>query len=76
MEGRTAGHWTFNQEGGYETVFWNYDTGDGAIPYDGTNGRSGFMQGIDLVYKEKTTASGVIEGFSKSMAIQDGVRRL
>jgi len=36
----------------------------------------GFMQGVDLVYKEKTTASGVIEAFSKSMAIQDGVRRL
>ncbi len=37
---------------------------------------SGFMQGVDLVYKEKTTASGVIEAFSKSMAVQDGVRRL
>jgi hypothetical protein len=73
MEGRTMGV--------YDTVtdlvtgdnwspgFWNYDTG--AI-----SPRNGFAQGVDLVYKEKTTASGVIESFSKSMSVQDGLRRL
>jgi len=76
MEGRTAGYWPYEDFGGSGILFWNYDTGDGAIPYLGGNGRTGFMQGVDLVYKEKTTASGVIEAFSKSMAIQDGVRRL
>ncbi|MDI9634104.1 MAG: hypothetical protein QFX32_08665 [Methanolinea sp.] len=35
-----------------------------------------FMQGVDLVYKEKTTASGTIASFSKSISIQDAVRRL
>jgi len=76
MEGRTAGYYPYEDFGGSGIMFWNYDTGDGAIPYVGGNGRTGFMQGVDLVYKEKTTASGVIEAFSKSMAIQDGVRRL
>jgi len=29
----------------------------------------GFMQSVDLVYQEKTTASGVITNFEKSMSI-------
>ncbi|OPY38837.1 MAG: hypothetical protein A4E41_01852 [Methanoregulaceae archaeon PtaU1.Bin066] len=78
MEGRTAAYYLpFDDPWGYEYVFWNYDMNTGAIPTDGGFvGGSGWMQGVDLVYKEKTTASGVIEAFSKSMAIQDGVRRL
>ena len=80
MEGRTAMYWGFESDPGYEDgldyLFWNPDTGDGGIPYEGGDGLSGFMQSVDLVYKEKTTASGVIEGFSKSAAVQDGVRRL
>ncbi|MCU0632958.1 MAG: hypothetical protein MUC66_08305 [Methanolinea sp.] len=57
------------------TTFYNPDTGDGSW-FTGGNGLNGFMQGVDLVYKEKTTASGVIESFSKSMSVQDAVRRL
>ena len=77
MEGRTAGYWTFDYGDGYwEDVFWNYDTGQGTYPWDNLGPGTGFMQSVDLVYKEKTTASGVIEAFSKSMSIQDGVRRL
>jgi len=76
MEGRTAGYdLIFADDTGYEYAFWNYDMNTGS-PYYGLSGGSGWMQGVDLVYKEKTTASGVIEAFSKSMAIQDGVRRL
>jgi len=76
MEGRTAGYWVlFDDDTGYEIEFWNYDMNTGAIA-DGIHSGNGFMQGVDLVYKEKTTASGVIEAFSKSMAVQDGVRRL
>jgi len=30
---------------------------------------NGFMQSVDLVYKERTTASGVIQSFEKSMSI-------
>jgi len=78
MEGRTAGPWTFEEGPISETVLWNYDMGTGAIPLNGgvAFGGTGFMQGVDLVYKEKTTASGVIESFSKSMVVQDGLRRL
>jgi hypothetical protein len=76
MEGRTAAYYSGVSFPGYEwTAFWNYDTNTGTYPFDSLGG-SGWMQGVDLVYKEKTTASGVIEAFSKSMAIQDGVRRL
>ncbi|MCQ8894300.1 MAG: hypothetical protein NQU46_06675 [Methanolinea sp.] len=32
-------------------------------------------KGMDLVYSEKTTASGVIASFSKAMSYQSGVRR-
>jgi len=75
MEGRTAGFDYFYQP--MEYYFWNYDMNTGWIYTDGDIvGGSGWMQGVDLVYKEKTTASGVIEAFSKSMSIQDGVRRL
>ncbi len=73
MEGRTMGVYdTLTQIPSGNTFspgFWNYDTG--AI-----SPRNGFAQGVDLVYKEKTTASGVIESFSKSMSVQDAVRRL
>jgi len=72
MEGRTGGVFgTYAAPDGntYEPGFWNYDTG-AASP------SNGFMQGVDMVYKEKTTASGVIESFSKSMTYQSGVRRI
>ncbi|HOT04039.1 MAG TPA: hypothetical protein PK069_07665 [Methanolinea sp.] len=72
MEGRTGGVFgSYAAPDGktYEPGFWNYDTG-AASP------SNGFMQGVDLVYKEKTTASGVIESFSKSMTYQSGTRRL
>ncbi|OPX68909.1 MAG: hypothetical protein A4E37_00819 [Methanoregulaceae archaeon PtaB.Bin056] len=75
MEGRTAGYYYDEDDGWSWISFWNYDmnTGD---PWLGVPAGGGWMQGVDLVYKEKTTASGVIEAFSKSMAIQDAVRRL
>lgn len=64
MEGRTGA--TFDQIrnslGKYTPGFWNYDTGD-------SSPSNGFMQGVDLVYKERTTASGVIQSFEKSMTI-------
>jgi len=64
MEGRTGA--TFDQIrnnfGSFTPGFWNYDTGD-------MSPSNGFMQGVDLVYKEKTTASGVIQSFEKSMSI-------
>lgn len=44
---------------------WNYDMDE-----------AGFMQGVDLVYKEKTSASGIIQSFSKSMSYQSGARRI
>jgi len=50
----------------FDMVLYNPDTG----VYDQ------FMQGVDLVYKEKTTASGTIAAFSKSMSIQDAFRRV
>lgn len=68
MEGRTGGVFENvpNDTGGItDTWFYNYDMDD-----------SGMMQGVDLVHKEKTTASGVIESFSKSMSYQSGVRRI
>ena len=77
MEGRTAAYYDLSSPFGYAWGFWNYDMNTGWIPaVGGIVGGSGWMQGVDLVYKEKTTASGVIEAFSKSMAVQDGVRRL
>jgi len=75
MEGRTGGAFFVYDPFGYQFDFWNYDTNTGDTPWTDPNG-FGFMQGVDLVYKEKTTASGVIEAFSKSMILQDGVRRL
>lgn len=73
MEGRTLGHYddgvTDDDGVTWTPAFWNYDTG-AASP------RNGFAQSVDLVYKEKTTASGVIESFSKSISIQDAIRRL
>ncbi|HNQ30467.1 MAG TPA: hypothetical protein PKM87_10145 [Methanolinea sp.] len=72
MEGRTGGVFgTYTAPDGvtYEPGFWNYDTGSGSPD-------NGFMQGVDMVYKEKTTASGVIESFSKSMSYQSGMRRI
>ena len=78
MEGRTAAYYEFGIPFiGYAIEFWNYDMNTGFAPtVGGIVGGTGFMQGVDLVYKEKTTASGVIEAFSKSMAVQDGIRRL
>ena len=79
MEGRTGGYYYPFEEDDYWLIdFWNYDMNTGAIAIVAPpiHSGNGFMQGVDLVYKEKTTASGVIEAFSKSMAIQDGVRRL
>ncbi len=75
MEGRTGGFYYWDQPDGDAFTFWNYDMNTGWLG-DNTFRGSGWMQGVDLVYKEKTTASGVIEAFSKSMAVQDGVRRL
>jgi hypothetical protein len=73
MEGRTMGHYDTITDlatgDNWSPGFWNYDTG--AI-----SPRNGFAQSVDLVYKEKTTASGVIESFSKSISIQDAIRRL
>jgi len=74
MEGRTLGHYddgVIDLDTGitYEPAFWNYDTG-------AFSPANGFAQGVDLVYKEKTTASGVIESFSKSISVQDALRRL
>ena len=73
MEGRTMGHYDTLTDvdiaDNWSPGFWNYDTG--AI-----SPSNGFAQGLDLVYKEKTTASGVIESFSKSISVQDAIRRL
>ncbi len=74
MEGRTAAFFDYGEPGVYFIAFHNFDTDEGFWAPDGTG--TGFMQSTDLVYKEKTTASGMIESFSKSMAIQDGIRRL
>lgn len=72
MEGRTGGVLENianglgeNAGGVTDFGFYNYDTDD-----------AGMMQGVDLVHKEKTTASGIIESFSKSMSYQSGVRRI
>ncbi|MCU0632678.1 MAG: hypothetical protein MUC66_06850 [Methanolinea sp.] len=74
MEGRTGRYYWNGYPNGWIS-FWNYDmnTGDSWL---GVPAGGGWLQSVDLVYKEKTTASGAIEAFSKSMAIQDGVRRL
>jgi hypothetical protein len=71
MEGRTGNVFPVGVNLGtiYAPMFYNPDTG-------AVSPANGFMQGEDLVYKEKTTASGVIESFSKSMSVQDGVRRI
>jgi hypothetical protein len=71
MEGRTGNVFPLGVNAGvlYAPLFYNPDTG-------AVSPANGFMQGEDLVYKEKTTASGVIESFSKSMSVQDGVRRI
>lgn len=67
MEGRTGA--TFDQIrngfGSYSPGFWNFDTGD-------VSPRNAFMQGVDISYSERTTASGIIKEFSKSMSITDG----
>jgi len=71
MEGRTGNVFDRGLNGGitYDDMFYNPDTGD-------MSPANGFMQGGDLVYKEKTTASGIIESFSKSMSYQSGMRRI
>lgn len=71
MEGRTGNVFPIGLNAGviYAPLFYNPDTG-------AVSPANGFMQGEDLVYKEKTTASGVIESFGKSMSVQDGVRRI
>ncbi|OPY42576.1 MAG: hypothetical protein A4E41_00183 [Methanoregulaceae archaeon PtaU1.Bin066] len=81
MEGRTGGHLEFDvgpfgipglfEIGVDGNILWNPDTG---APLSGPG--TGFMQSVDQTYKEKTTISGVIESFSKSMSVQDAVRRL
>jgi len=79
MEGRTGGHLEFdvgNEIGPLEVgvngnFLWNPDTG---APF--TDPGTGFMQSVDQTYKEKTTISGVIESFSKSMNVHDAVRSL
>jgi len=67
MEGRTPSVFehAINGLGYSDLIFWNSDMGS-----------EGFMQGVDLVYKEKTTASGTIQDFSKSMSYQSGTRRI
>lgn len=73
MEGRTGDVADFGFElggpGGFFTVwtpaFYNPDME-----------QLGFMQGSDVIYKEKTTASGAIESFSKSMSYTDATRRV
>ena len=77
MEGRTGNVITnyINDAGGYTDVgVINPDmTGNLGYLYDI---EYGFMQSVDLVYKEKTTASGTIQDFSKSMKYQSGTRRI
>lgn len=68
MEGRTGYVFdTFTDEDGveYSPAFYNPDMDS-----------DGFMQGVDMTYKEMTTASGTIESFSKSMSFQSGMRRI
>ncbi|MDI9634107.1 MAG: hypothetical protein QFX32_08680 [Methanolinea sp.] len=52
-----------NMLGSYSPAFWNPDLGTG------TPG-NGFMQVNELAYSEKTTASGIIQSFSKVISIQ------
>ena len=74
MEGRTGYVFdTYTDEDGviYSPAFYNPDMDIGTA-----EGMNGFMQSVDLTYKEKTTASGVIETFSKSFSVQDAMKRL
>jgi len=73
MEGRTGIPLADYDDGeaNHDTWMLNPDLSMGAGEDIG-----GFMQGMDLVYKEKTTASGTIAAFSKSMSYQSGVRRI
>jgi len=73
MEGRTGIPLANYDDGeaNHDTWILNPDLSMGAGEDIG-----GFMQGMDLVYKEKTTASGTIAAFSKSMSYQSGVRRI
>jgi len=52
-----------NNMGIYSPCFWNPDMGMGTPS-------NGFMQGVDMSYKEITTASGIIQSFSKTISIQ------
>jgi len=76
MEGRTGAVYedvngtTIAPSGYVDTVVVNSDLLKNKVP------TVGFMQSVDLVYKEKTTASGTIAAFSKSMTVQDALRRL
>jgi len=77
MEGRTGNVITnyLNDAGGYTDVgIINPDMSGNLGSLDDIE--YGFMQGVDLVYKEKTTASGTIQDFSKSMSYQSGTRRI
>lgn len=67
MEGRTGATFEQVKDGlkSYSPAFWNYDTGDWSPA-------NAFMQGVDMSYSERTTASGIIKEFSKSMSITDG----
>jgi len=78
MEGRTGSVLEDydNVAGGTTDIgIYNPDL-SGDLEGDAANMIMGFMQGVDLVYKEKTTASGTITAFSKSMSVQDAMRRL
>jgi len=76
MEGRTGAAYdnvsgTSIAPSGYvDTIVVNPDLLKNKVP------TTGFMQSVDLVYKEKTTASGTIQDFSKSMSYQSGTRRI
>ena len=66
MEGRTG--YVFDsvksKYSSYSPGFYNPDMGIGSPDFNG------FMQSVDLTYKEKTTASGIIQTFSKSFSVQ------
>jgi len=78
MEGRTGKVLNdyLNVAGGYTDLGVLNPDMSGDIDVVSTDAVMGFMQGVDLVYKEKTTASGTIAAFSKSMSVQDAMRRL
>jgi len=77
MEGRTGEivNDYLNTAGGYTDIGVLNPDMSGDIE-DLTDLKYGFMQSVDLVYKEKTTASGTIAAFSKTMSVQDAMRRL